>query len=183
MTTPKRKSISKKTRFEVFKRDGFVCQYCGSHPPAAILEPDHIDPVVNGGGNEMDNLITACFDCNRGKSAILLSSVPQSLKDKAAEIAEKELQIRGFQKVMKSKRLRIEDETFEVIEVYERFNEGFTISESALVSVRKFIEAIGVHAVVDAMEQAHTRTTVRRNGEFKYFCGICWNIIKSSNNG
>jgi len=179
----KRKSISKKTRFEVFKRDGFTCQYCGSHPPAVILEPDHIDPVANGGGNDMDNLVTACFDCNRGESAILLSTVPQSLKDKAAEVAERELQIRGYQQVMNSKRLRIEDESGEVRDTYERFNDGFTLSDSAMVSVRKFIEAIGMHAVVDAMEEAHTRPAVRRGMEFKYFCGICWNIIKGRDNG
>lgn len=33
----KRKSISKKVRFEVFKRDGFSCQYCGATPPGALL--------------------------------------------------------------------------------------------------------------------------------------------------
>lgn len=183
MTSKKRIGISKKTRFEVFKRDGFVCQYCGDHPPKVILEPDHINPVANGGGNEMDNLVTSCFDCNRGKSAVLLSVVPQSLKDKAAEIAERELQIRGYQKVMNSKRLRIDDEAGEVRGVYERFNDGFTLSEGAMVSVRKFVEAIGVHEVVTAMEESHTRPSVRRGNEFKYFCGICWNIIRSYDNG
>lgn len=40
----KRKSeaLGKKTRFEVFKRDGFKCMYCGAHPPEAILEVDHL---------------------------------------------------------------------------------------------------------------------------------------------
>lgn len=36
-----RKSLSKKTRFEVFKRDSFECQYCGAHPPSTILHVDH----------------------------------------------------------------------------------------------------------------------------------------------
>ena len=31
-----RKPISKKTRFEIFKRDGFSCRYCGAHPPEAV---------------------------------------------------------------------------------------------------------------------------------------------------
>ena len=31
----KRKTISKKTRFEVFKRDSFKCQYCGASAPEA----------------------------------------------------------------------------------------------------------------------------------------------------
>lgn len=34
----KRKSISKKLRFEVFKRDGFTCQYCGRMAPDVVLE-------------------------------------------------------------------------------------------------------------------------------------------------
>ena len=65
----KRKAISKKTRFEVFKRDGFTCQYCGAHPPQAILHVDHIVPVAEGGGNEDTNLVTACDHCNLGKAA------------------------------------------------------------------------------------------------------------------
>lgn len=63
-----RKQLSKRVRFEVFKRDGFTCQYCGARPPAAVLEIDHIDAIANGGGNEEDNLVTACDHCNRGKS-------------------------------------------------------------------------------------------------------------------
>lgn len=69
----KRVSLSKKTRFEVFKRDGFKCQYCGKSAPDVILEVDHIVPVCNGGDNEMLNLVTSCFDCNRGKSGNELS--------------------------------------------------------------------------------------------------------------
>lgn len=70
----KRKPISKKTRFEVFKRDNFTCQYCGRMAPDVILEIDHINPVKNGGNNNILNLITSCFDCNRGKGKRLLSS-------------------------------------------------------------------------------------------------------------
>ena len=63
----KRKGISKSTRFEVFKRDSFTCQYCGKSAPDVVLEVDHINPVSKGGDNDISNLITACFDCNRGK--------------------------------------------------------------------------------------------------------------------
>lgn len=64
----KRKSISKKVRFEVFKRDSFTCQYCGKSSPEVILNADHIKPVSKGGDNSILNLVTACFDCNSGKS-------------------------------------------------------------------------------------------------------------------
>ena len=68
-----RKGLSKKTRFEVFKRDSFKCQYCGRSAPDVILEVDHIIPVSEGGKNELLNLVTSCRDCNRGKSNKLLS--------------------------------------------------------------------------------------------------------------
>ena len=70
-----RKAISKKTRFEIFKRDGFTCQYCGKQPPEAVLVIDHINPVANGGDNDILNLITSCEICNQGKGARLLERI------------------------------------------------------------------------------------------------------------
>jgi 5-methylcytosine-specific restriction endonuclease McrA len=107
-----RKPISKKARFEVFKRDGFTCQYCGSHPPDVVLEVDHIEPVSGGGSNDADNLITSCFNCNRGKADVPLNVVPQSLVEKSKEVAEREEQIRGYQSIMRERRERLESETF-----------------------------------------------------------------------
>lgn len=173
-----RKALSKKTRFDVFKRDGFVCQYCGAHPPTVVLEVDHIQPVAQGGGNEMDNLVTACFDCNRGKSDRTLSDVPQSLQDKAAEVLEREAQIKGYQAAMNKKKSRIEEEGELVREVYERFNKGYTLNEKSMVTVRLFIEKLGVHEVCSAMERAYSKA--RKDQEFRYFCGICWNKIREA---
>ena len=78
----KRKTISKKNRFEIFKRDKFICQFCGNTPPGVVLEIDHIKPVCEGGTNELINLVTSCFDCNRGKG-------PRELDDKSALVAQK----------------------------------------------------------------------------------------------
>lgn len=47
----KRKAISKKIRFEVFKRDSFRCQYCGSSAPDILLQIDHIKPIKGGAIN------------------------------------------------------------------------------------------------------------------------------------
>lgn len=69
MTKPKRVQIKKGERFELFKRDGFTCQYCGRQPPEATLQIDHIVPVAEGGDNDEMNLITACRSCNLGKGA------------------------------------------------------------------------------------------------------------------
>lgn len=69
-------AISKRVRFEIFKRDAFTCQYCGRKPPEVVLEIDHIDPRCNGGTNEKINLVSACFDCNRGKAGKTLMDFP-----------------------------------------------------------------------------------------------------------
>jgi 5-methylcytosine-specific restriction endonuclease McrA len=63
-----RSSLSKRTRFAVFNRDGFTCQYCGRRPPLVVLQCDHIVPVAKGGTNDHWNLTTACTECNLGKS-------------------------------------------------------------------------------------------------------------------
>lgn len=60
-------SISKKLRFVVLQRDGFRCRYCGATSKEARLEVDHAFPRSKGGPDVASNLITACFDCNRGK--------------------------------------------------------------------------------------------------------------------
>lgn len=65
--------VTPKIRFEVLKRDNFTCQYCGAHGEGVVLEVDHIIPISKGGTSDMGNLITACFDCNRGKGSDLVT--------------------------------------------------------------------------------------------------------------
>ncbi len=64
-----------KLRFEIFKRDGFTCQYCGRTPEDGIkLQIDHVRPKKHGGKYIPENLITSCLECNCGKSDILLDA-------------------------------------------------------------------------------------------------------------
>ena len=66
-------------RFRVFERDDFKCQYCGrSRDDGVTLEVDHVIPRSKGGANVIDNLVTACFDCNRGKRDMILSGVKKA---------------------------------------------------------------------------------------------------------
>jgi 5-methylcytosine-specific restriction endonuclease McrA len=56
-------------RFDVLLRDGFRCRYCGiSVDEGAMLHVDHVIPQSKGGPTVIDNLVTACLDCNIGKS-------------------------------------------------------------------------------------------------------------------
>ena len=173
-----RKPISKKKRFDVFKRDGFCCQYCGAHPPSAILHVDHINPVALGGGNELDNLITSCATCNLGKSASPLTEIPQGLKDKAAEIKERELQIAGYQSEMQKKRDRIQEEKWRIAEILVPNSSDFGMRKDWLVSISMFIEKLGLYGCIEAAEISNSRFGYNKTKMFSYFCGICWSKIK-----
>ncbi len=52
------------TRFNVFLRDGFECQYCGS---SEDLTFDHVVPRSRGGRTTWENITTACGPCNLRK--------------------------------------------------------------------------------------------------------------------
>jgi len=83
------RSITPRTRFEVFKRDKFSCQYCGRKAPDVILNADHIHPVADGGTSDIMNLVTSCAECNGGKSDKLLADDAAVTKSRAqAEASE-----------------------------------------------------------------------------------------------
>ncbi|HQP04893.1 MAG: HNH endonuclease [Bacteroidales bacterium] len=69
----RRTPISTKLRFEIFTRDKHKCQYCGRTITDGIkLEIDHKIPISEGGTDDYENLITACNECNNGKSNKIL---------------------------------------------------------------------------------------------------------------
>lgn len=177
-----RKSISKKTRFQVFKRDEFRCCYCGQCPPNVVLEVDHIIAVANGGTNQIDNLITACFDCNRGKSAEPLESVPQALSEKIAMQQEKADQLKALDRLLKQQRKREEGQISEVERVFQMAWPERQFTASFRISVGGFIRSLGVDDCIAAMHKACGKTASSSDAT-KYFCGICWNKIKGRGYG
>lgn len=60
---PKRKSLIE-IKWEVFERDNFTCQKCGSRK---FLEVDHIIPRSKKGEDNLSNYQTLCKECNRKK--------------------------------------------------------------------------------------------------------------------
>ena len=105
MAKTKRKSTSKRLRFEVFKRDNFTCQYCGAQPPGVVLVCDHIDPVALGGKTTIDNLVTACEPCNQGKSDKPLGNIhPRPDADLLfMEVQQEIAELRKFQAAEKQR--------------------------------------------------------------------------------
>ena len=58
------------TRFNVFLRDKFSCQYCGDKKDLTF---DHLLPKSRGGITDWENVVTACSTCNVKKGGKLFS--------------------------------------------------------------------------------------------------------------
>lgn len=56
------------SRRNIFKRDRFVCQYCGEQPGSDALSIDHVVPRAQGGESRWDNCVLACVECNHRKA-------------------------------------------------------------------------------------------------------------------
>jgi len=63
------------TRFNVFLRDRWTCQYCGEPRKTHELTFDHIIPRSKGGRTNWSNIVAACRGCNTKKS----SSLPEDI--------------------------------------------------------------------------------------------------------
>jgi 5-methylcytosine-specific restriction endonuclease McrA len=60
------------TRFNVFLRDRFRCQYCSHSFPSSDLTFDHVIPRSKGGTTRWENIVAACSPCNTRKDKYLL---------------------------------------------------------------------------------------------------------------
>lgn len=174
-----RGSISKKLRFEIFKRDNFACQYCGAKPPDVILELDHIVPVVAGGVSEIPNLITSCKNCNLGKGARTLEG-KISRDDVALDVSdleEKKEQLLAYYRYQKElaelARLNVSivHEYFEQYEVY--------LSPQDDASIKTFLRYFTPVDLMEFVDLAVSRTN-RANNQWRYFCGIAWAKIREA---
>ena len=173
-----RKPIGKKKRFEIFKRDSFTCQYCGSKPPVVVLEIDHIIPVSKGGENKEDNLITACFSCNRGKSANLITDIKPDVSETLAKVQEREEQLRAYRRYKNKIQKRLNADCNKIEAIFtERFpDQCFTERFRVEVKLR-FLAKLEFEECMEAISIACGKM-YRSDRAIKYFCGICWRKIK-----
>lgn len=68
----------KLTRREIFLRDSYVCQYCGTR--ASSLTVDHVIPRSRGGLHVWDNVVAACQPCNHRKGGKSVAEARMQLR-------------------------------------------------------------------------------------------------------
>ena len=67
------------TRFNVFLRDNFICQYCYERYPVKQLTFDHLIPKSRGGKTRWQNVVSACTYCNLKKGNRILNEVDMQI--------------------------------------------------------------------------------------------------------
>jgi hypothetical protein len=187
-------SLSVRTRFEVFKRDRFTCSYCGKHPPEVLLEVDHIHPIAAGGSDELDNLTTACVDCNRGKGGRMLEEGRAPAINRAAlvEMQERIEQARAYVQMLGSLQSITSEMVQRVIDTWaeaykataEEREDGtfWTFTEYGRWpeerSIRRFLRTLSLDKVLEAVDIAAARIQYPGADAVRYFYGICNNMIR-----
>lgn len=164
--TIERKGLSKKIRFEVFKRDMFKCQYCGKSPikdQDVVLEVDHIVPVSEGGSNDMINLITSCWDCNRGKGARKLDD-RQILVTQHEEIEKLQIENEQFDHLIEYKKelMNVEVKKLELLRL--ALDDKLSILNRSIddnylnTKMKKLVRKYGAPQMIEVIEEAYSNS-------------------------
>jgi hypothetical protein len=175
----KRKALSKRTRFEIFKRDGFKCYYCGATPQNAAMEVselvlDHVKPLKLGGETAAHNLVTSCVPCTAGKSAVPLSLRKYEPKAGEAEQEQAE-QLRAFLEIQREVADLKEDHLTDLEEDWDRLT-----GLRQPLHLRSHLRNLSKEYTVDQLREAmEALSRARLSGPaLPYFRGILKNLGK-----
>lgn len=177
-------AVKGRLRFEILRRDGHTCRYCGQSAPDVKLTVDHVVPESLGGSDDPSNLVTACTSCNGGKASI----APDSAL--VADVASDALRYAA------ALRWAIEDrrQTFEALQSeIDYFHDKWTawgagegeerVSVPLDIDWRSTVErwlvaGLDVDELVNRIPKA-MKPKVRGDnfGRWRYFCGIAWNML------
>lgn len=167
--------IPRRLRFEILRRDGYTCRYCGAKAPDASLTVDHVIPTALGGGDEPSNLVTACADCNSGKASTSPDEHVVEDVDAAALLFAK-----AMEKAAELRRKDVAD-VHTLVEHFQHLwnqwsftgsGEQVPIGSAWRTSVASFIER-GL-SIEDLNEKIRVAMESHADDTWRYFCGCCW---------
>lgn len=174
-------SIAKRLRFEILRRDGYRCRYCGADDNLVV---DHVLPEALGGLTEAANLVTACQPCNVGKSStapdgVIVEDVVHDAQRWARAVAmAAEMRACDHRLVLDGLRL--------IDDAWGRWRTGSGKNEQPIPrpsdwqrSIQQFME-LGLP--IEAMERfiiaAMSAQQIHSTDTWVYFCGCCWKEIR-----
>lgn len=167
-------AVSTRLRFEILRRDGFRCKYCGKAASEVELVVDHVIPSTLGGPDTPDNLVAACKPCNAGKSSVpldaeIVADVSAAAVRWRAAIVEARYQLASERGYLVDLRASVEAEWNDYQQAYPDLPD---LPGDWMLSVEPWwARGLTAWDVKELMEPAVVR--VRRD-PWKYFCGIVW---------
>lgn len=174
-------AVSKRTRFEVLRRDNHTCRYCGGTAPDVVLTIDHVVPVALGGTDEPENLVAACRDCNYGKT----STSPDGTL--VADVKSDALRWSAAMKLA-AHRVSMRDEPLReylahMEDAVLQYFDSSDLPADWRESIGQFYRAgLPVEMAERAVDIAVARSNVNWRGKWKYACGIAWSMVREIQN-
>jgi hypothetical protein len=170
------RSINKRLRFEIFKRDGFCCRYCGATPMTTVLQVDHVIPVSKGGTADPANLVTSCSACNAGKSNVELNDARLPRSFDVEIIREHAEQTRAYLTAQTELAVAQAAPGQAAIAHWGRVA-GERLLPSEAAQMRMFCRELALSVVLEAIDVAVAKKDFV-DDTWRYFCGICYRRLR-----
>lgn len=173
-------TVSKRLRFEILRRDGFRCYYCGARGNETTdgLTVDHVNPTALGGTDAPNNLVAACADCNSGKSANLLDAatvteVSESIV-RAADKDQAEAQSAGRTEA------RRQAYASQIVDAWHRVAPSYAIIPNGVsADISRWFQAqVPVSVIERAFTIAWSRPNISKSARFRYAAGVVRRLLE-----
>lgn len=177
-------AVSKRLRYEVLKRDGYRCYYCGTTAGEAKLVVDAVVPEALGGSHkDPANLRAACDPCNNGKS----SSSPDA--PLVAAVAEDAARWAQAMNVAQGHMLADLDARERDREQFTEWWDAWTYGSGDQRSViprdpgwehtvdRLLSAGLPLRILKGCIDLAMSHRKVKPENTFRYMCDIAWNKV------
>jgi hypothetical protein len=179
-------AVSRRLRYEILRRDDHACRYCGQRAPDVPLTVDHVIPVALGGTDEPTNLVTACKDCNAGKSSSSPDApIVENVTDDALRWSRAMAWAAGLQAVERreTKEQIAECDAFWCRWVTQPYvgQGGGPIErpDDWKQTIERFLSlGLDVETITDQMEIALNRPHLASGKCWRYFCGCCYRRLE-----
>lgn len=180
-------AISRRLRFEILRRDGHACRYCGAMAPDVPLTVDHVIPTTLGGSDEPANLVTSCQPCNAGKSSIAPDS-PIVENVEATALRYK----RALEQAVELKRMErdvIDAQVAQFVAVWDDWHligvldddgkeKPVPLPDNWRTSVERFFATgLTIEDLKRFVETAMMKRGLNSAATWRYFCGCCWRHV------
>jgi len=164
-------AVSKRTRFEVLRRDNYTCRYCRSTD--GRLTVDHVTPVALGGSDSPENLVACCADCNSGKTSTSVT------EETVAAVAEDALRwSAAMEQAAQVMRAKTDERHIYLAAFYDEWPQHRYLPNNIEATVDRFFDAgLPVEVLKEVTRIAGNARGV--DNRAAYFAGVGWKRVRA----